>query len=307
MPTPVKMPRLGESVAEGTVGSWLKNEGDWVDRDESLAEIITDKINAELPSPFAGRLAKILVKADETVAVGVDIALIEESADVAVASAAQVTSAQAATNTSSSLPVAAPAIQQAPAHAGNGMRAPTEGGEAGQRISPLARRLAEEHGIDLNQITGTGIGGRIRKEDILAYVASRSAQPPPAPAAPTPAIVAATQAVSTPPSSPPAPAPTVAGADEELVTPTRIRLATAAHMVRTKHTAPHATTFMEVDMTNIARWLEKHKDEFKRKNGHSISFVAFIMKATCEGLRQFPVVNASWTEDNKMLFKKHIN
>jgi pyruvate/2-oxoglutarate dehydrogenase complex dihydrolipoamide acyltransferase (E2) component len=99
----------------------------------------------------------------------------------------------------------------------------------------------------------------------------------------------------------------VAGADEELVTPTRIRLATAAHMVRTKHTAPHATTFMEVDMTNIARWLEKHKDEFKRKNGHSISFVAFIMKATCEGLRLFPVVNASWTEDNKMLIKKHIN
>jgi pyruvate/2-oxoglutarate dehydrogenase complex dihydrolipoamide acyltransferase (E2) component len=104
-----------------------------------------------------------------------------------------------------------------------------------------------------------------------------------------------------------APAPTVAGEDEELVTPTRIRLATAEHMVRTKHTAPHATTFMEVDMTHIARWLEKNKDEFKRKNGYSISYVPFVMKATCEGLRQFPIVNASWTADNKILLKKRIN
>ena len=91
----------------------------------------------------------------------------------------------------------------------------------------------------------------------------------------------------------------MAGADEELVTPSRIRLATAEHMVRTKRTAPHATTFMEVDMTNIARWLDKHKDEFRRKNGYGISYVPFVMKATCEGLRQFPMVNASWTADNK--------
>jgi pyruvate/2-oxoglutarate dehydrogenase complex dihydrolipoamide acyltransferase (E2) component len=104
-----------------------------------------------------------------------------------------------------------------------------------------------------------------------------------------------------------APAPTVAGEDEEVVTPSRIRLATAEHMVRTKRTAPHATSFMEVDMTNIARWLEKNKDEFKRKNGYSISFVAFVMKATCDGLRQFPIVNSTWTEDNKIIIKKHIN
>src|SRR5712692_6952935 len=316
MPTPIKMPRLGESVAEGTIGSWLKQEGDMVEQDESLAEVITDKITAELPSPFAGRLAKILVKADETVAVGTDIALIEESAEVSAAPPTQAAPAPAMATAASSVSAAAPAMQQVSALAGDGARAPTEGGEAGQRISPLARRLADEHGIDLNQIAGTGIGGRIRKEDILAYVASRSTQPQPSP---TPAAAAsvpppsameppAAPVESPPPAAPKAaPAPAIAGEDEELVTPSRMRLAIAEHMVRTKRTAPHATTFMEVDMTPIARWLEKNKDEFRRKNGYGMSYVAFVMKATCEGLRKFPMANATWTEDNKIILKKRIN
>src|SRR6266700_2377036 len=299
MPTPIKMPRLGESVAEGTIGAWLKHEGETVEKDEAIAEVITDKITAELPSPLAGRLTKILVQADETVGVGTDIALIEESADVAAAPPAPATPA------TSAAPTAAPAMAQVSAPAGNGARASSAEGEVGQRISPLARRLAEEHGIDLNQIKGSGTGGRIRKEDILAYVASRSTQQQTAPVTTAPAAAPTAPAVSAPPS--PTPAPTTAGADEELVTPTRIRLATAEHMVRTKRTAPHATTFMEVDMTNIARWLEKNKDEFRRKNGYGISYVPFVMKATCEGLRQFPMVNASWTPDNKMLVKKHLN
>jgi pyruvate/2-oxoglutarate dehydrogenase complex dihydrolipoamide acyltransferase (E2) component len=166
----------------------------------------------------------------------------------------------------------------------------------------------------LNQITGTGIGGRIRKEDILAYVSARPSQPQPspvpaatAPTSPSPTAPAPSQPSPAPAAAKATPAPTSAGEDEELVTPNRMRLAIAEHMVRTKRTAPHATTFMEVDMTNIARWLEKHKDEFRRKNGYGISYVAFVMKATCEGLRQFPTVNASWTEDNKMLIKKRIN
>src|SRR6266568_7148420 len=306
MPTPIKMPRLGESVAEGTIGSWLKQEGETVEKDEAIAEVITDKITAELPSPIAGRLTKILVQADETVGVGTDIALVEESADVAAASPAQATPATSAAAATSAAPTAAPAMAQVSVPAGNGARASSAESEVGQRISPLARRLAEEHGIDLNQIRGTGTGGRIRKEDILAYVASRSTQQQAAPVTTAPPAVAPTApAVSPPPS--PTPAPTAAGADEELVTPSRIRLATAEHMVRTKRTAPHATTFMEVDMTNIARWLEMHKDEFRRKNGYGISYVPFVMKATCEGLRQFPMVNATWTPDNKMLVKKHLN
>ncbi len=208
MPTPVKMPRLGESVAEGTVGSWLKQEGDWVERDESLAEIITDKINAELPSPVAGRLAKILVQADETVPVGADIALIEENADVSASPPAEAAPGPDAAPVKNTEEAATPVLEQQPVHAntnaGNGASAAPvvqqSEDEERQRISPLARRLAREHGIDLNAIAGTGASGRVRKEDILAYVARQQA-------APTPAAVGAGRAAQVAPPQP-SPAPT---------------------------------------------------------------------------------------------------
>ncbi len=315
MPTPVKMPRLGESVAEGTVGAWLKQEGDYVEKDESLAEIITDKINAELPSPIAGRLSKILVNADETVAVGVDIALIEESADVSSTPSAEAAPGPDAAPVRNPAQAATPVLEEKTASTsiGNGEHSPANrqrqtshaDEEERQRISPLAKRLAREHGIDLNTIEGTGTGGRVRKEDILAYVAQQqttSTQATTSPAqAPSPA---STASASQPASVVPA---TIAASDEELVTPSRMRLAIAEHMVRSKRTSPHATTVVEVDMTNIAKWLEKNKDEFKRREGYGISFVPFVMKAVCEGIRKFPLINSTWTEDNKIIIKKRIN
>jgi len=328
MPTPVKMPRLGESVAEGTVGAWLKKEGDWIERDESLAEIVTDKINAELPSPVAGRLAKILVKADETVAVGVAIALIEEDADVASSPPAEAAPGPDAAPVRNTEQAATPVMEGARANAGNGVSAALavrQGSrneeEERQRISPLARRLAREHEIDLNQIEGTGNGGRVRKDDILAYVASRQAASVATPTLPSrPAQPIATPqslplpsytsyAESSVPKAEPttATSPATAGADEELVTPSRMRLAIAEHMVRSKRTAPHATTVVEVDMTNIAKWLEKNKQDFKQREGYGISFVPFVMKAVCEGIRKFPLINSSWTPDNKIIIKKRIN
>src|SRR6266487_6876586 len=212
MGTPVKMPRLGESVAEGTLGAWLKQEGDYVEKDESLAEIVTDKINAELPSPVAGRLSKILVNADETVPVGVDIALIEESSDVT--SEPEPDTAPMNSPTQAATPVLEEHLTNAAnggrEHDGRRVKTLRVDEEERQRISPLAKRLAREHGVDLSTIGGTGGGGRVRKEDILAYVAQQQA----APTAPEPAY------------TPPAPVPTetVAGADEELVTPSRMRL-----------------------------------------------------------------------------------
>jgi 2-oxoisovalerate dehydrogenase E2 component (dihydrolipoyl transacylase) len=296
MPTPVKMPRLGESVAEGTVGSWLKNEGDWVDRDESLAEIITDKINAELPSPVAGRLTKILVKVDETVPVGADIALIEESAEVAAAPPAGPTPGLEAAPVESPARANVAVMESRVPSDGNGSRAAAQASRVGveerQRISPLARRLAREQDIDLNAIAGTGTGGRVRKEDILAYVAQRQAAPVPVEA----------QFIA-----PLSPVPTMMGEEVELITPSRMRLAIAEHMVRSKRTSPHATTVVEVDMTNIAKWLEKNKEDFKKREGYSISYVPFVMKAVCEGIRKFPLINSSWTEDNKIIVKKRIN
>ena len=319
MPTPVKMPRLGESVAEGTLGSWLKNEGDWVEKDESLAEIITDKINAELPSPIAGRLAKILVKVDETVPVGVDIALIEENADVSVSPPAQAAPGPDAAPVKNVEQAATPVIERSDTSAGNGSgegagatSSQRRDEEERQRISPLARRLAREHDIELNQIAGTGAGGRVRKEDILSYVEQRRAVPATQQTAPQPAAAVAEQSIAPSPAAPtPTPQPaaptTTVGADEELVTPSRMRLAIAEHMVRSKRTSPHATTVVEVDMTNIAKWLEKNKEDFKRREGYSISYVPFVMKAVCEGIRKFPMINSSWTEDNKIIIKKRIN
>src|SRR5947209_4757022 len=319
MPTPVKMPRLGESVAEGTLGSWLKNEDDWVEKDESLAEIITDKINAELPSPIAGRLAKILVKVDETVPVGVDIALIEENADVSVSPPAQTAPGPDAAPVKNVEQAATPVIEQSNTSAGNGSgegagatSSQRRDEEERQRISPLARRLAREHDIELNQIAGTGAGGRVRKEDILSYVEQRRAVPATQQTAPQPAAAGAEQSIAPSPAAPtPTPQPaaptTTVGADEELVTPSRMRLAIAEHMVRSKRTSPHATTVVEVDMTNIAKWLEKNKEDFKRREGYSISYVPFVMKAVCEGIRKFPMINSSWTEDNKIIIKKRIN
>ncbi|HEV2654266.1 MAG TPA: dihydrolipoamide acetyltransferase family protein [Ktedonobacteraceae bacterium] len=316
MATPVTMPRLGESVAEGTVGAWLKQEGDYVEKDESLAEIITDKINAELPSPVAGRLSKILVGADETVAVGVNIALIEESAEEASAPPPQAAPGPDAAPVKSPAQAATPVLKESSVSVAtsepNGRRAQTlhVDEEERQRISPLARRLAREHGIDLNAIEGTGAGGRVRKEDILAYLEQQqtTVAQSNAPAVQVPASTAAPMApVPTYAPPPSLPSETVAGADEELVTPSRMRLAIAEHMVRSKHTSPHATPVVEVDMTNIAKWLEKNKDEFKQRNGYSISFVPFVMKAVCEGLRRFPLMNSSWTADNKIIVKKRIN
>ncbi|HEV2581087.1 MAG TPA: dihydrolipoamide acetyltransferase family protein [Ktedonobacteraceae bacterium] len=318
MPTPVKMPRLGESVAEGTLGSWLKNEGDWVERDESLAEIITDKINAELPSPVAGRLTKILVKVDETVPVGADIALIEENADVSASPPAEPAPGPDAAPIESPDRANVAVMENREASDGNGSRAAAQasrvGAEERQRISPLARRLAREHDLDLNAIAGTGTGGRVRKEDILAYVAQRQVAPAAAVAQPVVPAPAA-QPASIPPAPVPVgtqftatPAPVMVGEEEvELITPSRMRLAIAEHMVRSKRTSPPATTVVEVDMTNIAKWLEKNKEDFKKREGYSISYVPFVMKAVCEGIRKFPLMNSSWTEDNKIIVKKRIN
>jgi pyruvate/2-oxoglutarate dehydrogenase complex dihydrolipoamide acyltransferase (E2) component len=306
MPTPVKMPRLGESVAEGTIGGWLKQEGDYVEKDEALAEIITDKINAELPSPVAGRLAKILVYVDDTVPVGAEIALIEEGADVVSVPAEAVPQPEPdAAPVSSSMQAATPIMEVRTAaisssRATNGYARVEE--EERQRISPLARRLAQEYSIDLNDVRGTGMGGRVRKEDILAYVAQRQA----APQSTATAIPATTEA---PISAPRVSSPVGTGGteDEEIVTPSRMRLSIAEHMVRSKHTSPHATTVVEIDMTNIARWLEKNKAEFKQREGYGISYVPFVMKAVCEGIHKFPIINSSWTADNKIVIKRRIN
>ncbi len=283
MATKVTMPKLGESVAEGTVGRWLKQEGDLVELDEPLVEIVTDKISQELPSPVAGRLVKITIPQDQTVKVGTEIAQIEETADVPSAPAASAGAPAAVAATSAAGPNGT-ASGYAPRHAeANGQR---------QRVSPLARRMAQEHQLNLDDIPGTGEGGRVRKEDIMAFLAQRQQAP------------AAQPAVSLPTTTPAA--PYTPKEDEEIMPVSPIRRAIAEHMVRSKHTSPHATTMVEVDVTNIARWIERNKEEFKRREGYSITFVPFVMRAAVEALKQVPTMNASWVND-QIILKKRIH
>ncbi len=314
MPTPIKMPRLGESVAEGTIGSWMKQEGDYIEKDEAIAEIITDKINAELPSPIAGRLTKILVQADETVPVETDIALIEESADISSPQPSQEPARTDAVPAKSIGSAMLPVLEDFAGSSitGNGSvmvdTARRDEKEERYRISPLARRLACEHGIDLNNIVGTGINGRVRKEDILAYVAQRrEATMPSTQPVPSASVGDSVRPENAFPITPKPVASVDAGLEEEVILPSRMRLAIAEHMVRSKRTSPHAATVVEVDMTNIAKWLERNKEEFKRREGYNISYVPFVMKAVCEGIRKFPLINSTWTADDKIIIKKRIH
>jgi 2-oxoglutarate dehydrogenase dihydrolipoamide succinyltransferase (E2 component) len=301
MSTRITMPQLGESVSEGTVGRWLKQEGETIKRDEPLVEIITDKVTAEYPSPVTGRVVKILVKEDETVKVGAEIAEIEEAG---AATSASATSTSASSNAPTAPGNGGASSASVPgASASNGTSATSAAPRASsatatlERVSPLARRMAQEHQLDLHQIQGTGENGRIRKEDIMAHLA-HSAQP--TATAPTP-----TAPIAPRPAAPAMPVAAMEG--DQLINPSPARRVIAEHMVRSKQTSPHATTIFEVDMTNLARWLAVNKDGFRQREGYGISFQTFAIKAAVEALREYPYVNASWTEDNKILLRHRIN
>jgi 2-oxoglutarate dehydrogenase complex dihydrolipoamide succinyltransferase (E2) component len=278
---PIKMPQLGESVTEGTVDKWLKQEGDFVKRDEPLVEVVTDKVNAEIPSPFEGRLVRISVPEGETVAIGVEIAQIETDSEVPTAQipAAPEQSAAAAV-------AAAPAV--APARA-----APATDGKAADkpRFSPAVRRLAEEHGIDPSTIGGTGEGGRVTRDDVLAFVAAGGKAAAPAAAAPAPAPAKPTAAP---------------GPREELVKLSAMRRSIAEHMVRSLATSPHAWTLQEIDMSALVEYRETEKDGFRARNGVPLTYMPFVAQVTCDALKEYPYLNSSWTDDGIML-KHYIN
>ncbi len=303
MSTRITMPQLGESVSEGTVGRWLKQEGETIKRDEPLVEIITDKVTAEYPSPVTGRVVKILVKEDETVAVGAEIAEIEEAGSAA-SGGASAASASAPTSAPGSASNGGGASASAPSGLSNGTGAAAPRASSAtatlERVSPLARRMAQEHQIDLSAVQGTGENGRIRKEDIVAHLTQQSQ--PQAATAPAPAPSAQPTVAPTAPAT-----PVAAMAGDQLINPSPARRMIAEHMVRSKHTSPHATTVFEVDMTNLARWLAANKDAFRQREGYGISFQTFAIKAAVEALREHPYVNSSWTEDNKILLRRQIN
>jgi len=290
MAVEVKLPQLGESTYEGTIGKWLKQPGDHVERFEPLVEIITDKVNVEMPAPLGGTLQKILVSEGATVPTGTAIALMETT-DAAAAPEAQPRTPVAA--------AAAPAASdRRTVAAGDGERA---------RLSPVVRKLAEEHGVPLEEVAslrGSGAGGRVTKEDVLKHLEQRKA-----PARPAAGVATAPPATSARPGAfpaqPSAAAPKEAGGDE-LVKLTPLRRSIAQRMAQSKRDIPHAYGTIEADVTTLIKWREANKDEWRAREGVNITLTAFFIKAAVEALRAFPVVNAAWTEDG-ILLRKAIN
>ncbi|HVC76193.1 MAG TPA: dihydrolipoamide acetyltransferase family protein [Candidatus Micrarchaeaceae archaeon] len=284
----IKMPQLGESVTEGTVEKWLKSEGDFVKRDEPIVEVVTDKVNAEIPSPFEGKLVKISVSEGETVRVGAVIAQIETaSAGAATATTPAPTKESAAPHLEvSAAPAPVAARPVAPPPTGDG-----DGSNERARLSPAVRKLAAEHGIDATTIRGSGMGGRVTRDDVLAALdtsAGPAAAPPPAP------------------SQPAQRAPRVDGAREEVVKLGSMRRSIAEHMVRSLATSPHAWTLQEVDVTNLVRYRETEKEGFRGRHGVPLTYLPFVVQIVCDAIKQYPWLNSTWSDEGVVL-KHYIN
>jgi pyruvate dehydrogenase E2 component (dihydrolipoamide acetyltransferase) len=343
--TAVKMPQLGETVIEGTILKWLKQEGDQVALDEPLFEISTDKVDTEVPSSAAGTLTKILVPEGETVAVGTELAEISEegagSAEAPGAASqvaaegsggAETSSANAGGDDAPSAPPPPASAPTAPAAAPAAASAeavpsqmaastqtvspPPDRGPRSQILSPLVRKLASEHGVDLGQVSGTGTGGRITKNDVLGFVATQGAAAPvtstpaaaPVPAAqpvqPAPATAPVAQPAQPAPAAAPAAAPAVAqpapaavGGGEEIVPVTHIRRTIAQHMKASLEISARAWNAVEVNMENVARLRERTKDAFKAREGFGLTYMPFVTRAVTEALLAHPMVNSELRGD----------
>ena len=285
----IKMPQLGESVTEGTVDKWLKHEGDFVKRDEPLVEVVTDKVNAEIPSPFEGKLVKIAVTEGETVMVGAVLAQIEVAP--AAGAAAPAAPAKVAREGATSAPAPATTSLAAPSESGDGERA---------RLSPAVRKLASENGIDAASLRGSGMGGRVTRDDVLAAVANGGSARQATPSAPAPQAAPKTAAPT------PVHAPRVDTAREELVKHSVMRKSIAEHMVRSLATSPHAWTLQEVDVTNLVRYRDAEKETFKTRHGVALTYLPFVVQVVCEAVKQYPWLNSTWTDEG-VLLKRYIN
>ena len=280
----VKMPALGESVTEGTVSSWLKAVGDTVEADEPLLEVATDKVDTEVPSPASGVLLEIRVPEDETVEVGTVLAIIGDPSEAGSAPAPAAPAPEAAPEPPAPAPAPTPAAE-APAPAAP---APVSSGATGSDVTPVVRKLAKDKGVDLSTVTGTGVGGRIRKQDVEAAAKAaeeaRAAASAAAPAAEAPAPAAK------PASAKPEVDTTLRGRTEKM---SRLRQVIADRMIDSLQTSAQLTTVVEVDVTRVAALRARAKNDFLAKNGTKLTFLPFFVQAATEALKAHPKINAS--------------
>ena len=318
----IELPQVGESVVEGTIGKWLKQPGDTIQRYDPLVEVVTDKVTMDMPSPVTGTLLRILAQEGDVVPMGAPIAEVEtDDAPAAAAPAESVADAAPAAPS----PPSAPAAPASPGTTGYLIRdqrpvGPTGGGPGGQppgsdvaspasvpqadpepaRLSPAVRRLAREHNVDLSQVAGTGMGGRITRQDVEAYLEQRAAIPAPPAAAPPASDGAA--------ASQPRPVAIAAteGSDEERIPLTPVRRMIAEAMVRSVTQIPHAWSTVEVDVTSLVAVRSGLRESFQQREGVGITYLPFVIKMVVEALRENPTLNASWGED-AIVLKKRIN
>lgn len=295
----VVMPQMGESITEATILKWLRKVGETIGKDETLYEISTDKVDAEIPAPIAGTIIEILVQENVTVPVGTIVARIGDANEKPAGAAAAPAAASAP---AASAPAAAPAAAApvaAPVADDNSLE-----GRLAAKSSPLVRKMAEEHGVDLRTVKGTGDHGRVTKADMEAHLAGGVKAAPAVAAAPAP--VAAPVAAAAPAPAAPA-APVFAAGERVKVEPmTRIRKIISDNMVNSKRTSAHTYTVHEIDMSNVSKLRDKHKAAFEAANGTKLTFMPFMMAAVTKALRAFPVMNASVDGDN-IVYKQDVN
>jgi len=316
----LKMPKLGESVTEGTIGKWLKQPGEKVEKYDLLVEVQTDKVNTEIPSPVAGTLKDVKVKEGDTVPIGTLLATFEtaDAADAAPERASGAAGAPPRPDNSAPTPAAAtpevpsapqrpaaatppppqappasqPAMASRPAHGSSSAVATAPSSNGDIRATPVVRKLASEHGVDLDRVPGTGLNGRVTRQDVEQFVAQMQSQPQ---QRQTPRAAAIAQ-----------PEMPQALAGDEAMTLTPMRKAIANAMVLSKTTIPHAAAMMEIDWTNVAKFRESVRDSFKAREGYELTYLPFAIKAVTIALRRHPLVNARWT-DQGVLKVKAIN
>src|SRR5437762_10258875 len=287
----VLMPQMGESIAEGTLSKWLKKLGDEVKRDEPLFEISTDKVDAEIPAPSAGVLAEIKVQEGQTVPVQTLVAVIETDKGAAATAAPATAASPAAPSTSPVLPRPSPSSPVVP----KGDGAETADERLRRKSTPLVRKIAAEHQVDISTIPGTGFAGRVTKQDILGVI-ERGAPAPTAPGSRLPA----------PGASGPVQHPTVEPWPGDRVEPfSKIRKITADHMIMSRRTSAHVTSFFEIDYSRVAELRRKHKAAYAER-GVNLTYLAFIAKTCAENLRTHPVVNAAVSGDN-IIYRRDVN
>jgi 2-oxoglutarate dehydrogenase E2 component (dihydrolipoamide succinyltransferase) len=289
---------MGESIVEGTITKWMKKVGERVERDEPLFEISTDKVDAEIPSPAAGILTQILVKENETVAINTVVAVVDGEGTAPTPKPAQ---AAAPTAEAPSPAPPAPSEPIAPAAGAQSASEELEPGDVEEvRTSPLVRRIAREHNVDLSEVKGSGLGGRVSKKDILDHIDQRHAS---APATPT---SAASTAPTASPAAPPAPSPATFAGATQIVPMTPMRQKIAEHMVMSKHTSAHVYTLVEVEMTRVVSTRERFKQEFEQRNGIKLTFTPFFVRACVEAIKELPVINSSLDGTN-IIYKRDVN